>query len=105
MKSAVIVLAASGLITSFPTAAAEPTGKGIFDHYCAACHGASNEAPGTLQLRRTRGQDNALLAERSDLKAPYIEYVVRHGLRAMPAFVPSDLTDSKLKALTEFLGH
>jgi hypothetical protein len=29
--------------------------------------------------------------------------IVRQGLKAMPAFVPSDLTDDQLQALTEYL--
>jgi mono/diheme cytochrome c family protein len=83
--------------------AAELTGKEVFEKHCVHCHGPSNEAVGTLQLARTRGQDKALLTERKDLPPEYIRIVVRHGLRAMPAFVPSDLTDAQLQALTEYL--
>jgi hypothetical protein len=39
------------------------------------------------------------------LPPEYIRIVVRHGLRAMPAFVPSDLTDAQLQALTEYLTN
>jgi len=88
---------------AMPTAGADMTGKDVFDHYCSACHGA-DDGPGTMQLRRTRGKDQALLTERTNLSADYIEYVVRHGLRSMPPFVPSDLTDAKLKALVQFLA-
>ena len=88
---------------AMPTAAADMTGKDVFDHYCGACHG-TDDGPGTMQLRRTRGKDQALLTERTNLSADYIEYVVRHGLRAMPPFVPSDLTEAKLKALLAFLA-
>jgi len=94
---------ASALTWSAMSAAgAEPTGKEIFDHYCAYCHG-SGDGPGTLQLRRTRGTDKALLTARTDLAPDYVEYVVRHGLKSMPPFVPSDLTEAKLKALVGFL--
>ena len=85
-----------------PAAGVEMTGKEVFDHYCTYCHG-SGDGPGTLQLRRTRGTDKALLTERTDLTPQYIEFVVRHGLRSMPPFVPSDLTEAKLKALVGFL--
>jgi mono/diheme cytochrome c family protein len=87
---------------SMPAAAAEMTGKEVFDHYCASCHG-SDDGPGTMQLSRTRGQDKGLLTKRRDLAPDYVEYVVRHGLRSMPPFVPSDLTDARLKALLGFL--
>jgi cytochrome c5 len=94
------VLALLGLGTI--AAAAEMAGKEVFDHYCTYCHGSS-DGPGTMQLSRTRGKDRALLAERSNLSADYIEYVVRHGLKSMPPFAPSDLTEAKLKALVRFL--
>ena len=106
MKATAIVR--TGLVIAFavavPTQAAETTGQDVFNAYCVQCHGDSNEAAGTLQLGRTRGQDKALLTKRTDLKPEYIEYVVRHGLKSMPPFVPSELTDAKLKALTEFLA-
>ena len=54
-------------------------------------------------LKRTRGTAKALLAQRTDLAPEYIESVVRHGLKSMPPFVPSDLTEVKLKALVTFL--
>ena len=92
--------ALSGL--AMPAAAAEMTGKEIFDHYCTHCHGSADD-PGTMQLSRTRGKDRGLLIQRTDLASDYVEYVVRHGLRSMPAFVPSDLTDAQLKELVAFL--
>jgi mono/diheme cytochrome c family protein len=90
-------------VTGHSAGAAELTGQEVFERHCVHCHGASNEAVGTLQLARTRGQDKALLTERRDLPPEYIRIVVRHGLRAMPAFVPSDLTDTQLQALTDYL--
>jgi mono/diheme cytochrome c family protein len=92
------------LTASLPVLAQRaPDGQAIFDRHCVHCHGASGEAPGALQLARTRGADKALLAERDDLAAEYIALVVRHGLKAMPAFVPSDLTADELEALTRYL--
>lgn len=88
---------------AMPATGAEMTGKEVFDHYCSYCHG-SDDAPGTVQLRRTRGKDQGQLIQRTNLTGDYIEYVVRHGLRAMPPFVPSDLTDTRLKALVAFLA-
>jgi len=90
------------LVASMPSARAETSGKQVFDHYCAHCHGAG-DAPGTLQLGRTRGKDRALLAARSDLAPDFIEHVVRHGLKSMPPFTPSDLNDADLEALVRFL--
>ncbi len=97
-----LVLSSALASLTTPAAAAEMNGKEVFDHYCTYCHG-SGEGPGTMQLSRTRGKDKGLLAQRTDLAPQYIQYVVRHGLRSMPPFVPSDLTDAKLKALVAFL--
>lgn len=100
-RVAALVVAAVG--SARLAAAAEMTGRDVFDHYCTYCHGAA-DGPGTVQLGRTRGKDKALLTQRTDLKPQYVEYVVRHGLKAMPPFVPSDLTDARLKSLISFLG-
>jgi len=96
-----LICVLTGLTT--PALSAEMTGKEVFEHYCSYCHGAA-DGPGTMQLRRTRGKDQALLTQRMDLRSDYVEYVVRHGLRSMPPFVPSDLTDARLKALAAFLA-
>ena len=52
--------------------------------------------------RATIDRAIAAIAARTDLAPDYIEYIVRHGLRSMPAFVPSDLTDARLDALIAF---
>jgi mono/diheme cytochrome c family protein len=103
MKLITLTASAVLLAATAPGAAAELTGKEVFDRHCVHCHGPGNEAVGTLQLARTRGEDKALLTERDDLPAVYIQMIVRQGLNAMPAFVPSDLTDAQLKALTDYL--
>jgi mono/diheme cytochrome c family protein len=97
------ILASVLVVLTTPTRAADTTGKEVFDHYCSYCHGSS-DGPGTMQLRRTRGKDQALLTERTNLSPDYIEYVVRHGLKSMPPFAPSDLTEAKLKVLAAFLA-
>ena len=95
-----VVAALVGL--TMPAAGAEMAGKEVFDHYCTYCHGSS-DGPGTMQLSRTRGKDQGLLIERTNLAPDYVEYVVRHGLKSMPPFAPSDLTEANLKALVAFL--
>jgi mono/diheme cytochrome c family protein len=101
---ALLLIGATALSLAAGTAAgAEPTGKEIFDQYCSHCHGPG-DAPATVQLSRTRGKEKGLLTARTDLAPEYIEYIVRHGLKSMPPFVPSDLTEAKLKALVAFLA-
>lgn len=98
-----VALAAALLAAVVPARAAELTGKEVFDRHCVHCHGPGDEMTGTLQLARTRGEDKALLTERDDLPPVYIQMIVRQGLKAMPAFVPSDLNDAQLQALVEYL--
>jgi mono/diheme cytochrome c family protein len=85
-----------------PAVGEELKGKEVFEQYCSHCHGPG-DAPGTVHLSRTRGKEKGLLTQRTDLAPEYVEYIVRHGLKSMPPFVPSDLTDAKLKALVGFL--
>jgi len=103
MRLLVLAACEALLAAAAPAAAADLTGQEVFDRHCVHCHGPGNDAVGTLQLARTGGKDKALLTERKDLPAEYIRIVVRNGLKAMPAFVPSDLTDTQLQALTEYL--
>jgi len=87
---------------AIPAAGGELKGSEVFDHYCSQCHGTV-DAPGSVQLSRTRGKDKGLLTQRTDLAPDYIEYVVRHGLKSMPPFAPSDLDEARLRALVSFL--
>jgi len=84
--------------------ASELNGQQVFDKYCVYCHGSDAEGAGTRQLAATRGEDKAVLTARNDLAPEYVRYVVRNGLRAMPPFVPSELTEGQLQALTDFLS-
>jgi mono/diheme cytochrome c family protein len=104
MNLAAVAACAALVAAAAPARAAELTGKEVFDRHCVHCHGAGDEMTGTLQLARTRGKDKALLTERDDLPAEYVRMVVRQGLKAMPAFVPSDLTDAQLRALVDYLA-
>jgi mono/diheme cytochrome c family protein len=104
IASIAAIVSATSLFASAPAMAADLTGAEVFNRHCVHCHGDSLEATGTLQLARTRGKDQALLTERKDLAPLYVTHVVRHGLKAMPAFVPSDLNDAQLKALTDYLA-
>ena len=99
---AVVLIGVSLLAVVARPAIGEEKGKEVFEHYCSHCHGPG-DAPGTVQLGRTRGKDKGLLTQRTDLAPEYIEYIVRHGLKSMPPFAPSDLTEARLKALIGFL--
>lgn len=62
--------------------------KQMYAHTCAYCHGA-----GVAVELRGRG-----------LPPEYIASVIRNGLRAMPAFRPSDFNDADIAALAEMIA-
>lgn len=60
----------------------------MYEHTCGYCHGAGV----AVELRG------------GDYPAEYIAGVVRTGLTTMPAFRPSDFSDSDLAALAELIA-
>ncbi len=60
----------------------------MYDATCGGCHGA--------------GVGPHLLGQ--DLPEPYIQYVGRHGLRAMPPFRVTDYTDAELASLATWIN-
>ncbi len=92
----------------------ERRGREVFDQRCRACHGAIpdevfgpmflSQMPGTALLaERYRGELPAELEKRTDLSADYIEAVVRDGLRSMPFFRPTEVSNDDLEALVAYL--
>ena len=89
--------------TDICLAGSEMTGKEIFEDKCSHCHASGTMHPGTRQLAMTRGEDKAVLAQRKDLTADYVRYIVRHGINAMPPFVPPDIPEQQLEELIRYL--
>jgi mono/diheme cytochrome c family protein len=86
-------------------AADEPPGKTIFDHKCAVCHAADPGHSGTQRLAQARGDDRAVLEQRTDLQPDYIRMVVRNGLIEMPPWRPVEIDDTALAQLVQYLTH
>jgi mono/diheme cytochrome c family protein len=99
-----------------PVLAAEPeaaTGAGhgaeVFRRWCTPCHAAATPlAPvlaGTSRLaRRYAGTPvPAALEERRDLSEALIRGTVRHGLKSMPPFRKTEVSDEDLAALVAYL--
>jgi len=92
----------------------ERRGQEVFDQRCAACHGEIPDEifgprflppmPGTQALEaRYRGELPAALEARTDLAPEHVAAVVREGLRSMPGFRPTEVSDDDLEALTAYL--
>lgn len=92
-----LALAAAGLAAAAATAQTTPSNvappnprepERVYRQTCGYCHG-HNVAP----LIRGRGLDPAT-----------VEYVVRHGNGAMPAFKPTEITNQELAALAKWIS-
>lgn len=88
--------------------AAEPrgtdSGAEVFATHCATCHDTGVSHPGTLALQATRGREFAVLEERTDLTPDYVREIVRHGLRGMPPFRLTELSDAEVEAVARYIG-
>lgn len=90
--------------TSAPAAAAPSAGQTLYAKNCLVCHAAGPSFVGTNVLAARFGAENALLVHR-ELPAPYIEHVVRHGAGSMPGFRRTEITDSELKAVIDYIAQ
>ncbi len=81
----------------------EKLGEAIYVHYCGDCHDAGEGHPGTMQLAARRGAEHSVLRTRADLTPDYVKLVVRGGFEMMPAFRPTEIADSELDALADYV--
>ena len=81
-----------------------PRGYVQFERDCAVCHGSGPAKPGTRALRtKYQGKEPALLAERTDLAPDYIKTIVRQGITVMPPFRKTELSDTDLNDIVDYL--
>lgn len=104
---------ASDLTKVSSQGAAAKQAKGVFAHAaagdpeavflarCQYCH--VQLGPGTITLARRLGEEDALLANRTDLTEDYVKTVVRHGLNTMPALTRVEVSDAELELIAEYL--
>jgi len=102
----VLVLIIASPFGAVPAAAQEqPDGKGVFDKWCAPCHGAGPGRPGTGALQALyKGTKPALLEERTDLVPQITKNFVRNGVSVMPFFRKTEISDAELDALAAYLA-
>ena len=85
--------------------AEEATGKQLFDRHCGECHAPGLGHPGTQRLGWNRGEQFAVLEQRNDLSAVYVETIVRRGFLEMPPFRPSEISPAELAAIGRYLAR
>ncbi len=77
-------------------------GQQVYKKWCVACHTDEPFAAGTAYLRTVK-PENAVIANNRDLRAEYIEYMVRHGRGGMPSFRKTEISKLDLNELTKYL--
>ena len=85
---------------------APPSGRVVYEKWCAPCHDPGISHPGTHALMaKYQGTKPAVLLERTDLPASIVKYFVRHGISVMPQFRKTEISDAELDALAAFLSR
>jgi mono/diheme cytochrome c family protein len=103
LSAALLTFGAAAAMAAEPAqASAPPTdGKALFTRRCGICH--FSDGGGTWMLERRLGKEKSLLESRTDLLAPYIRLIARHGLNGMPRFTRVELPDADLEAIATYL--
>jgi mono/diheme cytochrome c family protein len=104
MKLLTHISLVSLLVLTHAVQADNKTGKQVYDQWCEQCHMMSPFAPGTIQLRQTRGEDLSLIEERRKFPEEYIRLLVRQGVGGMPSFRLTEITEAELQQLTLYMS-
>ena len=114
MRITTILFVAAGLVAfSGPASGQAPNeteetdferGESVYTYWCATCHSAGPEMPGTAALQaKYNGSTPAVLTDRTDLTEEMIASFVRNGVSVMPPFRKTEITDADLRAMAEYL--
>ena len=97
-----IVVATSAWAQSPPP----PSGRVVYEKWCAPCHDPGNNHPGTHALTaKYQGVKSGVLLEWTDLPSNVVKQFVRHGISVMPPFRKTEITDAELDALAAYLSR
>ncbi len=79
-------------------------GAEVYAYWCATCHSAGPNMPGTQALAAKYDDGrSAVLTERVDLTPDEIAFFVRNGVSVMPPFRKTEVTDADLAALSAYI--
>ncbi len=81
-------------------------GKEVYEHWCSPCHApGGRKHPGTSALEILyQGEKPAVLEERLDLTPELVEFYVRNGVKIMPFFRKTEISDKDLADLGAYLS-
>ncbi len=108
-SGAAAVAAAFAIVLAAPLGAQSPpgpSGRVVYEKWCAPCHDPGINHPGTHALMaKYQGTKPAVLLERTDLPAAIVKHFVRHGISVMPQFRKTEISDPELDALAAYLSQ
>jgi mono/diheme cytochrome c family protein len=78
-------------------------GENLYQKNCGICHNPGGA--GFLQLIHRYGPEQAVLTNRKQLPAQFIQIVVRNGQGNMPPLTKNNVSDSELLAIAQYLGQ
>ena len=93
-----------------PEATGSVRAKQVYDQWCSICHADGVGMAGTDSLKRRFMMGriegiSPILEERTDLTPEYVTYVVRNGIKSMPYFRKTEVSDSDLELIAEYLAR
>jgi len=81
-------------------------GRHLFGYWCAYCHAAGHDHPGTEALsHKYNGKKPAELDQRKDLTPNLVKYYVRTGVSDMPFFRKAEISDRDLDDIATYLSR
>lgn len=98
-------LACGAQAASAAVQAPAPSGKAVYEHWCAPCHAPGPGHPGTQSLQmKYGGKLPPVLLKRTDLSPQAVAVFVRQGILLMAPFRKTEITDAELAALTAYVA-
>lgn len=81
-------------------------GKEVYEHWCSPCHApGARKHPGTSALEVLyQDEKPAVLEERLDLTPELIVFYVRNGVKIMPFFRKTEISDKDLADMAAYLA-
>ncbi len=81
-------------------------GKEVYQHWCSPCHSpGARKHPGTAALEFLyKGEKPAILEQRLDLTPELVAAFVRNGVKIMPPFRKTEISDKELADIGAYLS-
>ena len=81
-------------------------GRQVYEQWCIICHDTGIGMAGTEALmRKYKGSVPALLHEREGMTPAFIGTFVRNGVKSMPSFRKTEISEEDLEALGQYLSN